>query len=141
MRFQNKKKPEQWHTFLAGTLAGYLIMYKDSSYAQMKKQINMAIGIRTLYALMAYFVRNNQVPMVEPTAEGYKFGTGVATTLMWGVVMWHWRHETAVAPGEMNRAQVRQMDFIYNDAEFMSGWTNGSHLYWLVALLAAQKLI
>uniref|UniRef100_A0A7S3LJD0 Peroxisomal membrane protein 4 n=1 Tax=Aplanochytrium stocchinoi TaxID=215587 RepID=A0A7S3LJD0_9STRA len=141
MKLENKRKPEEWHTFFAGALAGYLIMYRDNSYASMKKQINMAIGIRTLYALMSYLVRTKRIPFIDNTPDGYATGTGIASTLMWGVVMWHWRHQTAPAPNEMNLAQVKQMNFIYNDFDFTKGWTDSTHLYWLAALIALRNVL
>ena len=132
---QGQKSPREWHTFVAGALAGYLIMAKDDSYRTLKRQINMAIGVRTIYAVCSYLVRKDMVPLIEPTEIGYQRGTAIFYTIMWGLVMWHWRHQTAAAPGEMNVAQVRQMNFIYNDFVVDKGWFGANHAYWLAALV------
>lgn len=139
-RLNGKKSPEEWHTFVAGAFAGYIVMAHDRSYARLKKQINMAIGIRTIYALGAYCVRNKMVPLIDNSPEGYAKGTNLYVVLMWGVVMWHWRHQTSVAPGEMNVAQVKQMNFIYNDGNIGTSWFESTHVLWLLAIVAYQKL-
>ena len=140
-RIYGHKSPSEWNSFAAGAIAGYLIMSYDNSYKVMKKQINMAIGIRTLYAFGAYLIRKNYVPFLEHTPQGYDKGTVMWYTLMWGVVMWHWRHQTAPAPGEMNKAQVKQMNFIYNDFSLAKGWTQGTYLYWLASLMAIKSFL
>lgn len=139
----NKRGPLPWHTFIAGAFAGYMVMARDKSYSTMKKQINMAIGIRTIYALAAYAVRKGMVPLpgVEHTEQGYQKGSAIFYTVMWGFVMWHWRHEAKPFAGEMNSAQVNQMDFIYNDFKLSEGWTQSTHLYWLSALLAIKNFL
>ena len=138
-RLSGKRSPEEWHTFVAGAFAGYIVMARDRSYAKLKKQINMAIGIRTLYAFGSYCVRKNMIPFLNDSAESYRDGTNFYVVLMWGVVMWHWRHQTGVAPGEMNTAQVKQMDFIYNDGHIAKSWFDSTHVLWLIAIIAYQK--
>ena len=136
------KSPREWHSFVAGALAGYLIMARDNGYKSMKKQINMAIGIRTIYAITSYLLRKGMMlPLLDPAKDGYEQGTALFYTIMWGFVMWHWRHETAAAPGEMNVAQVKQMNFIYNDFSLEKGWLDGNHLYWLAALLVVKNFM
>lgn len=139
----NEKNPKPWHSFFAGALAGYLVMARDKSYASMKKQINMAIGIRTIYAISAYCVRKGLIPIptVTHTPEGYKNGTTIFYTLMWGLVMWHWRHEAKSFKGEMNSAQVSQMDFIYNNFKLTEGWTDSTHLPWLISLFIFRETL
>ena len=131
-------EPKQWQTFLSGCLAGYVFMVRDAKDATLKKQINMAIVIRTLYALACYAVRQNAVPMISDTPAGYARGTAAWDTLMWGVVMWHWRHHSA--SGEMNKAQVASMNFIYTggDVPGLAKWTGNRYLVWLAALIAIR---
>lgn len=140
MKLSATDKPSQWHTLLAGALAGYAVMVRDGSQATLKRQINMAIGVRTLYAIAAYLVRTGSVPTLNPAEGGYDKGTAIWYTVLWAVVMWHWRHQTAVAPGEMNTAQVRQMDFIYTtgDAPGRGGWFSNNYLPMLLALAAIK---
>lgn len=133
--------PQPIHTFLAGCVAGYVIMVRDTNKLQLKKQINMAIGIRTLYALGAYLVRNDCLSMLGSGKAAYENGTKLWVTLMWGAVMWHWRHMSAVAPGEMAKAQVKSMDFIYNQGDKATGmgaWTGNNYLLWGSVCLLLQ---
>lgn len=139
-RYSGKRTPEPWHTFVAGMIAGYIVMARDSSYQVLKKQINMAIGIRTIYAIMSYLVRQEVVPGIENSPQGYTNGKNVYVVLMWGFVMWHWRHQAPVAPGEMNPAQVKQMNFIYNDGDITKNWFDSTHVLWLGAILAYQQI-
>ena len=134
------QRPLPWHTAVAGGLAGYLVMVRDASQASLKKQINMAIGIRTLYAVAAYLVRTDVLPGFTQAEGGYAKGTAVWYTLLWAVVMWHWRHQTAPAPGEMNVAQVRQMDFIYTagDAPGWKKWLSHNYLTMLLGLAVVR---
>lgn len=142
MRTTGKGKPEEWHSFFAGCLAGYLIMVKENKNNGLKKQINMAIGIRTIYALGSYLVRTNQIPCIDNTKAGYERGTNIFYTLLWGVVMWHWRHQTNIAPGEMNPAQVNQMNFIYNGGDIpgKEKWFKNYFLFWAALLIGFQQL-
>ena len=134
---------QEWHTFVAGALAGYTVMCADRTNASLKRQINMAIGVRTLYALGSYLVRVGRVPLLEDTAPSYARGNAAWVTLMWGVVMWHWRHFSVSQPGEMVESQARQMDFIYTagDAAGSQGWTSNYYLLWLAALAAARRVL
>ena len=61
-----------WHSAVAGGLAGYLIMVRDGSQVNLKRQINMAIGVRTLYAMGAYIVRKGYIPTLTQTDNGYR---------------------------------------------------------------------
>lgn len=140
-KLEGNKAPSEWNTFAAGALAGYLIMAYDDTYKVMKKQINMAIGVRTIYAVGSYLIRKKMVPFLDDTPQGYDKGTIMWYTMMWGLVMWHWRHQTTVAPGEMNKAQVRQMNFIYNDFSLQKGWVESTYMYWLAALLAIRNFL
>ena len=140
-----KGKLQEWHTFVAGAVAGTAIMCGDRNNYALKRQVNMAIGIRTLYALGSYCVRTGNVPLLPNNAKGYERGTDIWTFLLWGVVMWHWRHHTATAPGEMVVSQVRQMDSIYTegDAPQPLFWMKGrrSSAMWLIASLAASNFL
>jgi hypothetical protein len=129
-----------WHSAVAGGLAGYLVMVRDGTQVNLKRQINMAIGIRTLYAMGAYAVRNGYMPTLSPTQNGYRRGQTVWYTLLWAAVMWHWRHETMTAPGEMNVAQVRQMDFIYNGGDIAgkSKWFGNNYMVLFLALASVK---
>ena len=129
-----------WHSAVAGGLAGYLVMVRDGSQVNLKRQINMAIGVRTLYAMGAYAVRNNYIPTFTPSQNGYTRGQAVWYTVLWAAVMWHWRHETLGAPGEMNVAQVRQMDFIYNggDVAGSSKWFGNNYMVLLLGLVGVK---
>lgn len=133
---------QQWHAFAAGALAGYLVMVRDGSQATLKTQINMAIGIRTIYALGSYLVRNDMVPGLRAPG-GYQTGAMLYVTLMWGAVMWHWKHMTKVAPGEMMKGQIQQMDFIYThgDAPGMEKWVGNNYVLWGLACLYASRLL
>jgi hypothetical protein len=140
--FQSKSTPGvlPWHSAVAGGIAGYLIMVRDGSQINLKRQINMAIGVRTLYALGAYVVRKGYVPTLTQAENGYGRGQAIWYTALWAAVMWHWRHETSMAPGEMNVAQVRQMNFIYNQGDAAGGQNWLSHNYLLsFIVLAAIK--
>jgi len=142
MKLSGSDKLEQWHSFVAGCFAGYLIMARDSADSSLKKQINMAIGIRTIFAFGSYLVRKDMIPTLSHSAEGYDKGLSIFNTLMWGVVMWHWRHQTVIAPGEMNPAQVSQMDFIYNhgDKPGLEKWFGNYYLLWAAALVGLRKM-
>ena len=134
-----------WISLTSGGIAGYLVMVRDKSQPKLKKQINMAIGIRTLYAVAAYLVRTGNVPGIGADAAGYQLGTSIWYVALWSIVMWHWRHQTASAPGEMNVAQVKQMDFIYTggDRPQWGKWWEGGYVYWLFALsiiLAKERM-
>ena len=143
--------PAEWHTFLAGALAGYAVMVGEKANASLKRQINMAIGIRTLYALAAYALRTGRLQLAGLQHDGsgapYERGSNVWIALLWGVVMWHWRHHSTgpspTAPGEMVPSQVKQMDFIYSmgDAPGRKGWVSSNSLLWVVALLAAKRFL
>ena len=130
-----------WHSFVAGCAAGYLIMVRDTREVSLKTQINMAIGVRTLYALASYLVRHGKVPFIDNTPAGYARGKGIYTTLLWGLVMWHWRNHAGVK-GEMARAQVNQMNFIYNagDAPGKAGWMSSNYMLWAAVCVLLQKL-
>jgi|TARA_B110000208_G_scaffold59747_1_gene77925 hypothetical protein len=140
MAISGKHEPAQWQTFVSGCLAGYVFMVRDTKDATLKKQINMAIGIRTLYAAACYLVRQKAVPMIADTPAGYQRGTAVWYTLMWGVVMWHWRHQSASK--EMNKAQVASMNFIYTggDVPGKEKWFGNNYLVWLAALIAIRMV-
>jgi hypothetical protein len=129
-----------WHSAVAGGVAGYLVMVRDGSQVNLKRQINMAIGVRTLYAVGAYIVRNDYIPNFTQADMGYSRGQAIWYTVLWAVVMWHWRHETLLAPGEMNVAQVRQMDFIYNhgDVPGSDKWFGNNYLILFMGLAAVK---
>lgn len=133
-RLNGTRRPEEWHSFVAGAFAGYVVMARDKSYQSLKRQINMAIGVRTAYALGSYMIRNNMMPFIDHSEAGYTKGTNVYVVLMWGVVMWHWRHQTSLAPGEMNPSQVKQMNFIYNDSDITKSWFDSTHFLWFIAV-------
>ena len=144
MRISGATRASEWHSFVAGCTAGYVFMVRDAADASLKRQINMAIGIRTVYSLCSYFVRHGLTsPVIQHTELGYARGQTIWYTLMWGVVMWHWRHQTTVAPGEMDKGQVNQMDFIYNqgDAPGLEKWTTNRYLSWLGAVLFVKYLL
>ena len=143
--------PAEWHTFVAGALAGCAVMVGEKENASLKRQINMAIGIRTLYALAAYALRTGRLQLAGLQHDGsgapYDRGGKVWVALLWGVVMWHWRHHSTgpspTAPGEMVPSQVKQMDFIYaaGDAPGRKGWVSSNSLLWVAALLAAKRFL
>lgn len=134
-------KIEQWQSFVAGCVCGYLVMVRDGTEGTLKKQINMAIGIRTLYALGAYLIRQGKVPFLNNNPAGYERGSAIYITLMWGAVMWHWRHQTTLAPNEMNPAQVASMDFIYDAGDKIGrqGWLGNYYLMWLAFCVLIQR--
>jgi hypothetical protein len=138
-------KVEEWHTFVAGAIAGYSIMCAQRSDESLKRQVNMAIGIRTLYALGTYMIRTERIPLVPNSPKGFQLGGDIWVTLLWGVVMWHWRHQTKSAPGEMVISQVRQMDEIYSagDAPGPLLWMVGrrTSAMWLAAVIAGSTAI
>jgi hypothetical protein len=136
-----KDKPDEWHTFLAGGVAGYFVMCHDTGDASLKKQLNMAIGIRTLFAIASYAVRKDIVPGIAHTKDGYDRGLKLFYTVLWAVVMWHWRHHSNVK-GEMIVSQVQQMDFLYNggDRPGKEKWLDGKFLYWAIGMLLYQRL-
>ena len=121
-----------------------MFMVRDTADASLKRQVNMAIGIRTLYSLCSYCVRHGFTsPMIRHSQEGYARGQVLWYTLMWGAVMWHWRHQTGIEPGEMDKGQVNQMDFIYNqgDSPGLHKWTENRYLAWFVAVLFAKFVV
>lgn len=142
MRATGSRAPKPWHTAVAGALGGYLVMVRDTTQASLKRQINMAIGIRTLYAVAAYLVRTGSVPGFTAPEAGYMRGRNAWYVALWAVVMWHWRHQTSLAPGEMNKAQVRQMDFIYTggDVPGRELWFNNNYLSMFLALVSINAL-
>merc|ERR1712166_336708 len=77
---------------------------------------------------------------ISHSTEGYARGQSIWFTLMWGVVMWHWRHQTIPAPGEMDKGQVNQMNFIYKsgDTPGPQGWFSNNYLPWLAIVLAVK---
>lgn len=127
---------QAWHTLVAGALAGYLVMVRDKSEPKMKQQINMAIGIRTIFALASYCTRKGWVPGLADDQASYESGRSLFYVGLWALVMWHWRHQTVVAPGEMGRAQVNQMNMIYTggDEPGKAKWV--SHNYLIVGALS-----
>jgi len=136
-------KEEEWQTFVSGAIAGYLVMVRDGNDAVLKTQVNMAIGIRTMYAIGSYLVRKGLVPGISDSPQGYHRGSGLYLTIMWGAVMWHWQHQTKAAPGEMMKAQVAQMDFIYKhgDKPGIDKWFGNNYLLWAVLCFAASRLL
>jgi hypothetical protein len=138
-------KVEEWHTFVAGSIAGYTIMCAQRNNESLKRQVNMAIGIRTLYALGSYMIRTERIPFIPNSPKGYVLGGDIWTTLLWGVVMWHWRHHTKSAPGEMVVSQVNQMTQIYSEGDAPGPllWMKGrrTSAMWLAAVIAGTTLI
>ena len=130
-----------WHSAIAGGLAGYFVMVRDGTQINLKRQINMAIGVRTLYAMGAYAVRSGYLaPMLTTAENGYGKGQAMWYTVLWAVVMWHWRHESSLNPGEMNTAQVSQMNFIYNggDVPGSNKWFGNNYMVLLLGLVAVK---
>merc|ERR1712224_790308 len=105
-------------------------MVRDQSEPKMKKQINMAIGIRTMFALAGYCVRQGWLPGFSDNKVSYDSGRSMFYVVLWALVMWHWRHHTVVAPGEMGRAQVNQMNMIYTggDEPGKAKWFSNNYL-------------
>jgi len=117
-------------------------MVHDGTDSVLKTQINMAIGIRTMYAIGSYLVRNGMIPTLKEPG-GYQTGSALYITLMWGAVMWHWKHMTKVAPGEMMKGQVQQMDFIYShgDKPGLEKWLGGNYVMWAMVCFYCAKLL
>eukprot|EP00040_Diaphanoeca_grandis_P013063 m.66072 g.66072 ORF g.66072 m.66072 type:complete len:232 (+) comp23640_c0_seq1:194-889(+) len=136
-----KGAPEEWHTFVAGCFAGYMVMGLDSSEPKLKKQINMAIGIRTLYALGKFALRKDCIPILRSNPRDMSIGRSVWYTLMWGAVMWHWKHQSHVG-GEMEKSQVTQMNTIYTvgDVPGLHKWTDNKQIHWAIALYLLSSL-
>eukprot|EP00035_Acanthoeca_spectabilis_P006461 m.124825 g.124825 ORF g.124825 m.124825 type:complete len:249 (-) comp13515_c0_seq2:159-905(-) len=123
-RIEGTSQPNEWQTFLAGCVAGYSVMGPISSRAdyKLKQQVNLFIGIRTMWAVAGYLLRKDMLsrfsPKLKPTSEyAQDLGWKGFVTLVWGFVMWHWRHQNKVAPNEMPVAMARSMDFIYADGD------------------------
>jgi len=85
---------QPWHTMVAGALAGYLVMVCDQSEPKMKKQINMAIGIRTMFALAGYCVRQGWLPGLSDNQVSYESGRSLFYVVLWALVMWHCSSQT-----------------------------------------------
>ena len=143
MTLQGVAEAKEWHTFIAGCIAGYFVMVRDQADVSLKRQVNMAIGIRVLYSFGSYIVRQGVWPGISHSTEGYARGQSIWFTLMWGVVMWHWRHQTIPAPGEMDKGQVNQMNFIYKsgDTPGPQGWFSNNYLPWLAIVLAVKYAV
>jgi len=109
-------KVEEWHTFAAGCLAGYVVMGIDTTNYSLKRNINMFIAMRTLWSIAGYASRTGLVAWPQGD-DGRQRGWEVFVTLTWGFVMWHWRHQDAVARGEMPSAMARSMDYIYQSGD------------------------
>ena len=133
-------RPRGWHSLVAGGLAGYVVMARDGADRKLKEQINMMIGIRTLWAVAGYARRNGLVPLPHGTT-GDGTGWTLFVTAVWAAVMWHWRHENKAHPGEMPAAMARSMDFIYaeGDVPGAAKWLKNSSLLF-VALVAGKAL-
>ena len=144
------------HTFIAGMVASNLVFVHDflplnlrgraarsSDLDSLKTQMNMGIGIRCMYAVMIYLVRNNKISYFENTYEGRRFGENIWFTVMWGFVMWHWKHGDSHAPDYKTVSnQISSMDNIYTrgDVTGLSNWTYKNYIYWLTALLVYYKI-
>jgi hypothetical protein len=150
------KEPKEWHTFIAGMIASNLVFNYDvfpvnvrrgrarpGQTDSLKTQMNMGIGIRCMYAVCIYLVRNKRIPFVQNTYEGRRFGENIWFTVMWGFVMWHWKHGEAHAPDYKTiKNQIKSMDSIYTrgDRPVLSNWTYKNYLYWLGALMLYYKV-
>eukprot|EP00811_Abedinium_folium_P003052 NODE_12809_length_1202_cov_7.526512.p1 GENE.NODE_12809_length_1202_cov_7.526512~~NODE_12809_length_1202_cov_7.526512.p1 ORF type:complete len:256 (+),score=83.76 NODE_12809_length_1202_cov_7.526512:116-883(+) len=135
-------RPRGWHTFVAGSTAGYFVFVRNTANASLKRQVNMAIGVRTIYAVASMLVRKGLLPGFRRGEEGYAQGRAIWITLMWGTVMWHWKHQTSIAPGEMNVEQVKSMSFIYTggDRPDVSKWLGSNYVALLALMLALRSL-
>lgn len=111
-----KGKVQEWHTFVSGMLAGYIVMGRDGSDFGLKKNVNMYIAIRTLWSVANYSARTKLLPWPQ-SESGRQFGWETFVTLTWGLVMWHWKHQVPLAKGEMPGAMARSMDYIYADGD------------------------
>ena len=99
----------------------------------LKTQMNMAIGIRCLYAIAIWCLQRFPNKMIPNTYNGRRRGEYVWFTIMWGFVMWHWKHGN----GQNNpsyksvKSQLGAMDSIYTrgDTPLLSNWTYKNYIY------------
>jgi hypothetical protein len=152
----------QWHTFVAGMISSNLVLVWDlfgyrmvsgaasakigqsGGLDSLKTQMNMAIGIRCLYAIAIWCLQRFPNKMIPNTYNGRRRGEYVWFTIMWGFVMWHWKHGN----GQNNpsyksvKSQLGAMDSIYTrgDTPLLSNWTYKNYIYWLVAIVIYVKM-
>ena len=152
----------QWHTFLAGMISSNLVFVWDVFHYRMvststsakigqsggldslKTQMNMAIGIRCMYAVAIWCVKNFPNKIIPNNYNGRRRGEYIWFTIMWGFVMWHWKHGNGQADAAYKsvKSQLSAMDSIYTrgDKPLLSNWTYKNYIYWLVAIAIYVKM-
>lgn len=67
-QISGKPKPTERHSFVAGCLAGFLVMatVRDSNDYRLKQQVNMFIAMRTMWAVAKYAMRKDLLVQVLP---------------------------------------------------------------------------
>lgn len=142
MAMQGQLNPREWQTFIAGCLSGYVFMVRDNTDSKLKRQINLAVGVRTLYAVGSYLLRKDMVPGFSDDFESLHRVQSIGYTLLWGCVLWHWRHQSGNATKEMDVGQVKQLSFIHNQGDIpgIGKWLANYYLAWIVLLLLVRLL-
>eukprot|EP00656_Telonema_subtile_P034609 TRINITY_DN38677_c0_g1_i1.p1 TRINITY_DN38677_c0_g1~~TRINITY_DN38677_c0_g1_i1.p1 ORF type:complete len:194 (+),score=38.08 TRINITY_DN38677_c0_g1_i1:96-677(+) len=69
MKLTGHSQPLEWQTFVAGCTAGYVFMVRDKADVSLKRQINMAIGIRTLYSFCSCLLYTSDAADEEDSVD------------------------------------------------------------------------
>lgn len=93
----------QVHSFLAGSIGGFLVFHKNNS---INSQINMYLLSRILFALCRLGVEKGYIP--EPKRDPFP----LFTALTWGLVMWLFGyHRPTLQPSLQS-----SMTYLYEDS-------------------------
>ncbi|KAI8620595.1 Tim17/Tim22/Tim23/Pmp24 family-domain-containing protein [Chytriomyces sp. MP71] len=105
-----KGKEDGFDSFFAGLIGGYFVFGEDNNINQ---QINMYLLSRVSIGLAKMAVNKGYV--VAP-----KHSFQIFAAVVWGIVMWQFRHERDVLQGSLQAS----MQFLYNDSEVFSNLGN-----------------
>ncbi|KAJ1514882.1 Peroxisomal membrane protein 4 [Coelomomyces lativittatus] len=107
-------KPEEFHTFLAGCIGGYLVF---SSNNPINQQIVLYLFSRVALGLAKHAIHH--IPATMRNADKIDIFP-YASTLVWGIVMWLFRyHRTYLQPGLQG-----SMQYLYNDSDVWDSLRN-----------------
>ncbi|KAK7480426.1 hypothetical protein BaRGS_00028345 [Batillaria attramentaria] len=109
-----QSKPEQYHSFLAALIGGYLVFGK---YNKVNEQINLYLLSRILYALVKLAVKRGYIP--QPNRPVFPW----FAALVWGIVLWLFEYEKDTLQPSLKSS----MTYLYHDSNV---WTSLKNFIW-----------
>ena len=98
-----KGREDSIDSFLAGCIGGYIIFGKNTN---VNNQIVLYLLSRILVGLGSLLVKRK---WVHQPSNGFTY----MATIVWGIVMWLFRHDKDVLQGSL----VSSMEYLYNDSD------------------------